>query len=174
MKKTNAKNNLKDAFWELYKVKPINTITIKEITDKAGYFRSTFYLYYEDIYHIYHEIEDELLLEWVNLVSDIPTIDSYELYIENLIDFFDKNSEKIYYFLNNDKETFKNHLKDKLYENVASMQTELSMINEYYISGMIGYFLEWYPYKDTISSKEAWTTYTSLLPESIRTLFKKN
>lgn len=172
MRKSYAKDNLKEAFWQLYKIKPITSITIKEITDKAGYFRSTFYLYYEDIYHIYQEIEDELLLKWVNLVAEIPTIDSYDLYVENMIEFFDINGEEIYYFLINDKETFVNDLKDKLYSNVALMQSEVSMINEYYISGMIGFFMEWYPNKDTISSKEAWTTYSSLLPESISTLFK--
>ncbi|MCD7949225.1 MAG: TetR/AcrR family transcriptional regulator [Erysipelotrichaceae bacterium] len=173
MGRPNAKNNLKIAFWELYKTKPINSITIKEITDKAGYFRSTFYLYYDDIYHIYQEIEDELLLEWVDLVAQIPIIDSYDLYLENLIKFFDNNSEKIYYFLNNDQEAFKTNLKDKLYSNIDIVQSESSMINEYFISGMIGFFLEWYPHKDTISAKEAWMTYTSLLPESIFALFKK-
>ena len=42
--------NLQEAFWNLYKEKPIEKITIKEVTNLAGYNRGTFYLYYKDIY----------------------------------------------------------------------------------------------------------------------------
>ena len=40
-----AKNNLRIAFWSLYAQKPIEKISIKEITELAGYNRGTFYLY---------------------------------------------------------------------------------------------------------------------------------
>lgn len=56
-----TKANLKDAFWKLYTEKPIERISIKEITDLAGYNRGTFYLYYKDVYDIFSQIEDELL-----------------------------------------------------------------------------------------------------------------
>lgn len=56
-----TKANLKDAFWKLYTEKPIEKISIKEITDLAGYNRGTFYLYYKDVYDIFSQIEDELL-----------------------------------------------------------------------------------------------------------------
>ena len=42
-----TKDNLRSAFWTLYSSKPIDKITIKEITDLAGYNRGTFYLYYK-------------------------------------------------------------------------------------------------------------------------------
>lgn len=48
-----TKTNLRTAFWELYKEKPIEKITIKEITDAAGYNRGTFYLYYKDVYDLF-------------------------------------------------------------------------------------------------------------------------
>lgn len=56
-----TKANLKDAFWKLYTEKPIEKISIKEITDLAGYNRGTFYLYYKDVYDIFSQIEDEVL-----------------------------------------------------------------------------------------------------------------
>ena len=56
-----TKDNLRSAFWTLYSSKPIDKITIKEITDLAGYNRGTFYLYYKDVYDIFASIEAELL-----------------------------------------------------------------------------------------------------------------
>lgn len=47
-----TKNNLIEAFWSIYKVKPLPKITVKEITDKAGYNRGTFYTYFSDINEI--------------------------------------------------------------------------------------------------------------------------
>lgn len=37
-----TKDKLRSAFWTLYSSKPIDKITIKEITDLAGYNRGTF------------------------------------------------------------------------------------------------------------------------------------
>lgn len=56
-----TQKNLRQAFWNLYQQKPIEKITIKEVTDLAGYNRGTFYLYYKDIYDILTAIEQELL-----------------------------------------------------------------------------------------------------------------
>ncbi len=56
-----TKANLRDAFWQLYTQKPLDKISVREITDLAGYNRGTFYLYYRDVYDIFSQIEDELL-----------------------------------------------------------------------------------------------------------------
>jgi len=58
-----TRTNLKKAFWKLYEKKSIEKITVKEITDLAGYNRGTFYLYYKDIYQITDEAEQELMEE---------------------------------------------------------------------------------------------------------------
>ena len=58
---TQTKENLTQAFWSLYQLKKIEQITIKEITDKAGYHRSTFYLYFVDIYDVLNQLEEALL-----------------------------------------------------------------------------------------------------------------
>lgn len=52
---------LRHAFWELYAVKPIEKISVREITERAGYNRATFYLHYQSVYDLLHQIEDELL-----------------------------------------------------------------------------------------------------------------
>jgi len=50
-----------DAFCELYSQKPIEKISIQEISNKAGYNRSTFYQYFTDIYELLDFVENDLL-----------------------------------------------------------------------------------------------------------------
>jgi len=52
---------LTDAFWQLYCQKDIHNISVKEITDKGGFNRSTFYQYFTDVYDVLNQIEDSLI-----------------------------------------------------------------------------------------------------------------
>lgn len=61
--------NLTSAFWSLYCEKPIEKITIREITDRAGYNRATFYLYFRDVYDLFDHLEEEVLGEVRTLVE---------------------------------------------------------------------------------------------------------
>lgn len=83
MKKTNhsetaAEQDLQEAFWKLYKTKSIEKISVREITETAGYHRSTFYLYYKDIYDLLSRAEDSVISAIYE--SDIPSLitDSYD------------------------------------------------------------------------------------------------
>ena len=58
---TDSKERMQTAFLELYAKKPLGSITVKEITAKAGINRSTFYLYYNDIYSLYEDVERTLI-----------------------------------------------------------------------------------------------------------------
>ena len=57
-----TKQKIKRAFLSLYKEKRIEKISIKEITDKAGVNRGTFYAYYLDIYDLLEQIETEVMV----------------------------------------------------------------------------------------------------------------
>lgn len=50
-----------NAFFQLAKTKSINRITIREITSLAGYNRTTFYRYFEDVYALVEYAEDEFM-----------------------------------------------------------------------------------------------------------------
>lgn len=56
-----TRENLMQAFWILYCQKKVETISIQEITKKAGYHRSTFYEYFVDIYDLLNQLEESLL-----------------------------------------------------------------------------------------------------------------
>lgn len=60
-KKAETKQKLRDSFFELYALKRIDKIGIKEITDRAGFNRGTFYIHYKDIYDLLEQTEEELL-----------------------------------------------------------------------------------------------------------------
>lgn len=55
--------NIKNAFFKIYDIKPLDKISIKEITDLAGLNRGTFYIYFKDIYDLHEKVEDEIFLE---------------------------------------------------------------------------------------------------------------
>jgi len=56
-----TRGTLISAFCKLYQQKPIERITILEITRAAGYNRSTFYQYFRDIYDVLEYIENDVL-----------------------------------------------------------------------------------------------------------------
>ncbi len=56
-----TKERFKKAFFALYAERKIETITIKEVADLAGFNRGTFYLYYKSIYDLLQKTEQELL-----------------------------------------------------------------------------------------------------------------
>jgi AcrR family transcriptional regulator len=56
-----TRKSFTDTFCELYSQKPIEKITVQEITNKSGYNRSTFYQYFTDIYELLSYIENEVL-----------------------------------------------------------------------------------------------------------------
>lgn len=65
-----TRRNLQEAFWSLYLEKPLAKISIKEITERAGYNRGTFYLYYKDVHDILERIEEDILATLADLVQE--------------------------------------------------------------------------------------------------------
>lgn len=50
-----------DAFCEIYESKPVEKITVREIAERAGHNRVTFYQYFHDAYDVLETMENELL-----------------------------------------------------------------------------------------------------------------
>ncbi len=140
---------LKDAFWELYEKKPIESIRIQDITDRAGVHRATFYLYYTDIFSLLDEECDEMtffLAENSERVKERPFEDS----INVLVDFFEIYGEKLNLLLGrryNDAlmNRFKEIMFPKLRGNLGLDDSLRSrIICEYLVQGMQMAFRTWY------------------------------
>lgn len=52
---------IRRAFTDLLRSKPIQSITIRELCERAGINRGTFYCHYTDIYVLLHQMEEEML-----------------------------------------------------------------------------------------------------------------
>lgn len=66
-----TRNKLIQAFCEIYKEKPISKITVKEITDAAGYNRCTFYQYFQDIFALLEYVEREMIETGLEKISTL-------------------------------------------------------------------------------------------------------
>lgn len=70
---------IRENFIDLMSKKPITTITIKEITDRADINRRTFYLHYTDIYDLLHRTEDYIMEHFSQILSEFEIPDDKEV-----------------------------------------------------------------------------------------------
>jgi len=66
-----SKKLIKSAFIELINEKGFETLTVRDITNKADINRGTFYLHYEDKYDLLEQLENEIIDEMNRLVKEI-------------------------------------------------------------------------------------------------------
>lgn len=64
-----TRNSIINAFIELRAQKPIEKITVKELSDLALISKATFYLHFKDIYDLSEYLENELI---ESIIKDIP------------------------------------------------------------------------------------------------------
>lgn len=73
---TKTRNAIRNAFLELRVKKPLEKITVKELSAAANINKATFYLHYHDIYDLSEALEREVIENCLNSVSDPKTITS--------------------------------------------------------------------------------------------------
>lgn len=83
VKKT--KKVLLDSLTTLMKEKKVNKITVTELTSLADVNRSTFYLYYNDIFDMVDKVETEIIKNFSNAFEEFSTKDAT---YENRLSFF--------------------------------------------------------------------------------------
>ncbi len=148
-----TKQNLIDAFWNLYCEKRIEKITVKEVTQKAGYNRGTFYEYFTDVYDVLEQIEESL----IPTLDELPLIAIADGSIGMPIDMFMKlyeHNSKYYSVLLGDngdpafasklKNSTKPILKQAFSEKHNLDSIKVDFILEYILSAMIGIMGYWF------------------------------
>jgi len=85
-----SKRLIQESLLELLQEKPLEKITVKELCEKADVNRGTFYRYYEDIFDLFHTIEDSLARDFDRHVQNME-IGSFETFIYNLLESSKKN-----------------------------------------------------------------------------------
>ncbi|HJF64954.1 MAG TPA: TetR/AcrR family transcriptional regulator [Slackia equolifaciens] len=152
-----TRRNLQQAFWSLYSERPITKISIKEITDRAGYNRGTFYLYYRDVYDILDQMEQEILdtidaLIQKRLIKDgILDIQGNMGFIIGLAKSYERG-RVIARLLGDDGDPrFKARFKELIWPLVevylspagSFSSTEERFVKEFYLSGLLAVITAW-------------------------------
>ena len=153
--KTTAKTKqaIKDAFWELYKQKKIEKITVKDITMRAGYNRSTFYAYFTDVYDVLEQIEEDLMPGVEHLPPVGVTVEHQTDLINNLILIYEKHSEYYSVLLSEKgdpgfaikmKNVFKSMMMESVKDQTATPMEELDYALEFLVSATISVIKHWF------------------------------
>ncbi len=158
---TQTRQNLIDAFWELYCEKRIEKITVREITTKAGYNRSTFYEYFNDVYDVLEQIEESLLPNIEDMPPLLPTMGNELVPIDSFIKLYSSSSKYYTVLLGDNGDPafagkIKNGIKGKLLEQLETSESnmEIDYTLEYMLSAMIGILTYWFKNNENISKED--------------------
>ena len=175
-----TREKLIQAFWSLYCEKKIEHITIKEITDKAGYHRSTFYEYFVDIYDVLNQLEDSLLehIE-MNIINRLDGELSDDL-AQKIATIYDEKGEYISVLLGeNGDPNFLNKIKGvmrpALTEAFGLSEDEFhtSYLFEFASSGILSVVTHWYKNGKNLPSQELVELVRSMLMGGVFPLIQK-
>lgn len=105
-------NSIINAFLQLRAKKPLERITVKELSDLAEINKATFYLHYKDIYDLSETLENELFERVFNSIEHPNSVLSEpKLFTRELTEGFISNQSLIDIIFSNDR---RNILADKL------------------------------------------------------------
>ena len=155
-----TRKNLMDAFWKLYLTKPVEKISVREITDIAGYNRGTFYLYFKDVYDVLEQIENDVLEvveREAKRYAGVFCNESAEVDISAAtsaaVDIFECCDYKPFILLSDRgdprfekaiKEKMHKHIEAKVNRNTNADETTKEYIIHFMVSGILGIIKKWY------------------------------
>lgn len=152
----NTKKKLRSNLLELLHEKPINAITVRELTERADVNRGTFYFHYSDIYDMLAKLENEFFIrfdEITNALAIIQGDNRVHSYIAEIFSFLLKNADLCEILLGPHGDMdFVNRLKklvdEKCFSNWQAINPEANiaqfeLFNSFIINGFIGLFEKW-------------------------------
>lgn len=112
--------NIKDSFYQLRKKKPIEKISVKELSEMAMINKATFYLHYKDVYDLSDKLENELISTIIDSVRQYDLRRGkaeFRAFAENLSHGIVNHSKEIgILFSGYDNNRFISRLEDKIKE----------------------------------------------------------
>ena len=144
------KKSLFNSFWQLYKFKDINKITVTEICKNANYDRTTFYRYFLDIEDILNQFEDDIIISIKSKIESsrgnkaVITYDKFKYfsdkYGEYIVIFYDKGNRCFYFKF---KDMIINDVYNYLNLNIQS-DDKKDFLYEFLFSSIITSYAYWY------------------------------
>ncbi|KRM74411.1 TetR/AcrR family transcriptional regulator [Secundilactobacillus collinoides] len=150
-----------NTFLSLLKEKPIDRISVAELTSQAHINRSTFYRHYTDIYNlrdtITTEFSDEIVAHFEEHLSEMEN-GEYRGWITELLDYVSANKEVIILTNKNTADpTLVNQLRatfiDKIfhYQNIKVTRFSRIIATDYCVSGTLSLVYDWITGKLNVS-----------------------
>lgn len=175
---------LAESLKELAKKQPIEKITIKEITDKAGVIRPTFYNHFQDKYELMECIIEKELLEPVYpLIQNGMTVEAMVLLFSNI------EKDKAFYtravrlegavtFSDIAQKCVKGVLLEVIKEKTTGNQTKYKwltqeMVAAYYAQSMCFVVTEWIKSGMTVPPREMAEVYRYIISSSMEDVIQE-
>ena len=156
-----TRQKLIHAFLKLAKKQPINMIKVKHVTDLADYNRCTFYQYFDDIYDLLDQIEDQILSDIkIEIEKAYADSISYEEIVTIASASFEKYGEILTILMgSNGSPSFQKKYMNTLRPVISSIMKNKNLkfndfIVEYAIGGFIATVNHWYHHQESMSLQE--------------------
>jgi AcrR family transcriptional regulator len=169
-----TRENLMQAFWGLYCHQKIETISVKQITDAAGYHRSTFYEYFVDIYDVLNQLEEALLTHIKEKVVKSLAVIQDEDFICRLADLYESQGKYLSVLLGeNGDPNFTKKLKAVMRPallgsfGLPESDIQTAYIFEFGFTAIIATITHWYQSQKNLPSKELIFLIRSMLMSGI-------
>ena len=151
----NTKKKIQDGLLTLLQKKPINQITVKELTELVDVNRGTFYFHYTDVYDLLYKTEDRFFNDFNTVLNgnELKSSDEMYPYLVEIFSFLEKNSNmcRIFFSDNCDMKFF-NDIKALVNERCFTFSrsnTEKNndqknaLYNAFVVSGCVGIMKRW-------------------------------
>lgn len=172
-----TKNSFIVSFCKLYMKKPIEKISIRELTDTAGYNRTTFYNYFSDIYDVLDYIENSSI-RYVkkNIIIDMKKENPSKQFINTFLNIYENWESYIKVLLSNQNSAhFTDRLKKELFSscmdafNLPKNNIRAEYILDFYLSAIISVISRWIRNQSEMSSLEMANLLEDMLTNNIFT-----
>ena len=151
--KQETRKKIVRSFWNLYKTKEIEKITVKDITDASGIYRTTFYLHFSDIYAILEIIEEKLMKELQQLGEEpAVTLEERQRYFDKMNQMLRENCEYLHVLMDDQKNPdfahcYKNEMIRQICRNyeidLSSLDDRAGIVIQRTISSIMDLFFGW-------------------------------
>ncbi len=182
-KTIHTKENIAKSFMSLYKSTDIKNITVKQVIEKAGYNRATFYRYFKDVHSLLDYIEDDLIESTKILFVNDSLFTNFNKNLLNTFVEIEKGyGDYVSIFIGENGDPhfvskFKNVIKSNIYTSLNKRQFENPKFDisiEMMLSSFINAYSYWKSENINISAELFFSYTNDLLNNGIFYDFKTN
>lgn len=164
-----------EAFCEIYKTKPVEKITVSELTRRAGYNRVTFYEYFLDVYDLLEQIEEEVINCIGERISNTISRGNFANMFTEAFEDMKKSDEHYSLILLTSEHSSKFPVKLKkavMPVIISAFHIPTDDINavyalDFYLSGIISMVSEWQKNNQELSADELGALVHTILTEGV-------